>query len=47
MTNARPSRRDLQAFSQALQEAANAPRITDSLLKELAAKRDAHLASLR
>ena len=47
MTNARPSRRDLQAFQQAMQEAASAPRVTSSLLQELAAKRDQYLASLR
>lgn len=46
MTNARPSRRDLQAFQAALQAAQNAPRITDAYLAELAAKRDQYLSSL-
>lgn len=47
MTNARPSRRQLQQFSQAAQAAANAPTITPRYLAELAAKRDAYLASLK
>jgi len=46
MTNARPSRRDLQAFSQALTEASQAPRITPQYLAELARKRDQYLARL-
>lgn len=46
MSNARPSRRDLQAFSQALREAAAAPRITEAYLQELAIKRDQYLAKL-
>jgi len=46
MSNARPSRRDLQAFNQALREAAAAPRITDVYLRELAIKRDQYLAKL-
>ena len=47
MTNARPSRRQLQQFAQALQAAQQAPRVTDSWLAELAARRDAYQASLR
>jgi len=46
MNNSRPSRRDLQAFNQALREAAAGPRITDAYLRELAIKRDQHLARL-
>ena len=46
MTNARPSRRDLQAFQNALQAAAaQSSRIAS--LTELAARRDAFLKSLR
>jgi hypothetical protein len=44
--NARPSRRDLQAFNQALVEASQAPRITPQYLAELAVKRDQYLAKL-
>ena len=47
MTNARPSRRQLQNFAQALQAAQQAPRVTDSWLAELAARRDAYQATLR
>ena len=47
MTNARPSRRQLQQFAQALQAAQQAPRVTDSWMAELAARRDAYQASLR
>jgi len=46
MSNSRPSRRDLQAFNQALREAAAGPRITDAYLRELAVKRDQYLAKL-
>ena len=46
MTNARPSRRDIQAFNKAAQEASNAPRITPAYLAELARKRDQYLAYL-
>lgn len=44
MTNARPSARQLKEFRQALQAAANAK---TAPLSELAARRDAYLASLR
>lgn len=47
MNNARPSRRQLQQFAAALQAAQAAPRVTDSWLAELAARRDAYQASLR
>ena len=47
MTNARPSRRQLEQFAQALQAAQQAPRVTDAWLAELAARRDAHLSALR
>ena len=46
MTNARPSRRDLQAFSKAMEEAKQAPRITEAYLTELARKRDQYFAYL-
>ena len=46
MSNARPSRRDLQAFQQALQAAANQSRQIPSTA-ELEARRDAWLQSLR
>ena len=46
MTNSRPSRRDLQAFSQAMEEAKQAPRITEAYLTELARKRDQYFAYL-
>ena len=46
MTNSRPSRRDLQAFSQVMEEAKRAPRITESYLAELARKRDQYFAYL-
>ena len=46
MNNARPSRRDLQAFQAALQSAASQSSRIPSLA-ELAARRDAHLKSLR
>jgi len=46
MTNARPSARQLREFSQALQQAAQASANVRSL-DQLAAARDAHLASLR
>lgn len=47
MSNARPSRRQLQQFAQALQAAQQAPKVTDSWLAELAARRDAYQATLR
>lgn len=50
MTNSRPSRRQLQAFQTALQDAAEAQnRFTRTLahFNDLAARRDAYLASLR
>ena len=40
------SRHDLKAFEAAMNEAAQAPRITDRYLAELAAKRDQYLAQL-
>ena len=46
MSNARPSARQLQAFYGALQQAAAASANIASL-SELAARRDAYLASLR
>ena len=46
MSNARPSRRQLQAFQQAIEAAAQAPRITPQYLAELARKRDQYLAQL-
>ena len=47
MTNSRPSSRQLRDFAAALQAAQQAPRVTDSWLAELAARRDAHLSTLR
>ena len=48
MTNSRPSSRQLRQFEAALQQAAaGSVRVNDSLLRELAAKRDAYLANLR
>ena len=47
MTNSRPSSRQLRDFAAALQAAQQAPRVTDSWLAELAARRDAYQASLR
>jgi len=46
MANSRPSRRQLAEFAQALQAAQQAPRVTDTWLAELAARRDAYQASL-
>ena len=40
------SRQELKAFEAALNAASQAPRITDSYLAELAAKRDQYLANL-
>ena len=47
MTNARPTRRQLQAFTAALQAHAAARPVTDRWLAELAARRDAYQATLR
>ena len=47
MTNARPSRRQLQQFTQAMQAAQQSKSVTSAWLQELAARRDEHLASLR
>ena len=47
MTNARPSRRQLEQFAQAVQLAQQAPRVSDAMLSELASRRDAYLATLR
>ena len=47
MTNSRPSARQLADFRAAIEKAAAAPKVTNSWLQELAARRDAHLASLR
>jgi hypothetical protein len=47
MINSRPSSRQLRDFAQALQAAQQAPRVTDSWLAELAARRDAYQSSLR
>ena len=46
MTNARPSTRQLQAFYAGLQQAQEAAASVPSY-RELAARRDAYLASLR
>ena len=46
MSNARPSARQLQAFHKALQDAAQSAGTIQGYA-ELAARRDAHLASLR
>ena len=46
MRRHQPTRRDIKAFEQALQAASQKPRLTPSYLAELAAKRDAYLASL-
>jgi hypothetical protein len=46
MSNARPSRRDLQAYQKALQVAASQS-ANISPLKDLERARDAYLASLR
>ena len=46
MTNARPSARQLQAFYAGLQQAQNEAAALPSLA-QLAARRDAYLASLR
>ena len=46
MSNARPSARQLQAFHNALQQAQSEAATLPSLA-ELAARRDAYLASLR
>lgn len=44
----RPTQRQLQQFEAKLQQASrNSVRVTDTLLAELAAKRDAYLANLR
>ena len=42
----RPTKRQLKDFAAAVAKAQAAPVVTNSWLKELAAKRDAHLASL-
>ena len=42
----RPTKRQLQDFAAAVAKAQAAKPVTDDWLKELAAKRDAHLASL-
>ena len=48
MNNSRPSSRQLRQFEQALhQAAANSVRVNNTLLRELSAKRDAYLASLK
>lgn len=48
MTNSRPSARQLQQFAQALQQAQNESfNFTDTNLRQLQARRDAYLASLR
>lgn len=48
MQNSRPSSRQLRQFETALQQAvAGSVRVNNTLLRELAAKRDAHLANLR
>ena len=46
MRRHQPSRYDLKAFEAAMNEAAQAPRITSSYLAELAYKRDLYLSSL-
>ena len=46
MRRHQPSRHDLKAFEAALNAAAQAPRITDRYLSDLAAKRDQYLANL-
>ena len=46
MRRHQPSRYDLKAFEAAMNEAAQAPRITDRYLADLAAKRDQYLANL-
>lgn len=48
MQNSRPSSRQLRQFEAALQQAAaGSVKVNNSLLRELAAKRDAYLANLR
>ena len=48
MQNSRPSSRQLRQFETALQQAvAGSVQVNNTLLRELAAKRDAHLANLR
>ena len=48
MQNSRPSSRQLRQFEAALQQAvAGSVQVNNTLLRELAAKRDAHLANLR
>ena len=47
MSNARPTARQLADFRAAIEKAAAAPKVTNRWLEELAARRDAHLASLR
>ena len=46
MRRHQPSRYDLKAFEAAMNQAARAPRITNSYLADLAAKRDQYLATL-
>ena len=41
-----PSRQDVQAFQAAMNAASQSPRITPSYLRELARRRDQHLANL-
>ena len=44
----RPTQRQLEQFEAKLQQATrNSVQVTDTLLRKLAAKRDAHLANLR
>jgi len=48
MQNSRPSSRQLRQFEAALQQAAaGSIRVNNTLLRELAAKRDAYLADLK
>lgn len=48
MTNSRPSARQIRQFEQALQQAqAQSFSFTDTNIRQLQARRDAYLASLR
>ena len=47
MTNQRPTARQLRDFAAAVAKAQAAPAVTNAWLAEIAARRDAHLASLR